>query len=101
MLNNRQGELFNEMVFPRNLETDFELIEEFPDAKLFHCFRVKDRRRGGAEAVARLLPERPIQDKTFIEASHENFFSFVGISNRMFTSLSIYNLRIQGDLSAQ
>jgi hypothetical protein len=70
MLNNRQGELFNEMVFPRNLETDFELIEEFPDAKLFHCFRVKDRRRGGPEAVVRLLPEWFAWEQSFVDRFH-------------------------------
>ena len=70
MLNNRQGELFNEMVFPRNLETDFELIEEFPDAKMFHCFRVKDRLRGGAEAVVRLLPEWFAWEQSFVDRFH-------------------------------
>jgi hypothetical protein len=58
------------MVFPRNLETDFELIEEFPDAKLFHCFRVKDRRRGGPEAVVRLLPEWLAWEQSFVDRFH-------------------------------
>jgi hypothetical protein len=70
MLNNSHGELFKEMVFPRNLETDFELIEEFPDAKILHCFRVKDRRRGGAEAVVRLLPEWFAWEQFFVDRFH-------------------------------
>lgn len=72
------------MPFPPSLETDFELVEQLPDCKILEAFRVRDRRRGRAEVILRLLPAEISQNPDIVSSFHSYFTRFSDIRNRMY-----------------
>ena len=72
------------MPFPPSLETDFELVEQLPDCKILEAFRVRDRRRGRAEVILRLLPAEISQTPDIVSSFHSYFTRFSDIRNRMY-----------------
>jgi serine/threonine protein kinase len=72
------------MSLPPALESEFELVEELPAGKVFHLYHVKDMRKGGADAVVRLFPEKFASDQSLVDRFHSFFTRFGDISNRAF-----------------
>ena len=81
------------MIIPKVLESDseFELVEELPTGKIFQCYHVKDMRKGGADAVVRLLPEKFAADQSIVNRCHEFFARFNDIPNRRYIP-SVYSV---------
>jgi TPR repeat protein len=70
------------MSLPPALESEFELVEELPAGKVFQCYHVKDMRKGGSDAVVRLLPARFSSNQSIVNRFHEFFARFNDIPNR-------------------
>jgi ankyrin repeat protein len=79
------------MSLPPALESEFELVEELPTGKVFQCYHVKDMRKGGADAVVRLLPENFAVDQSIVNRFHEFFARLNDIPNRRYIP-SVYSV---------
>jgi ankyrin repeat protein len=79
------------MPLPPALESEFELVEGLPAGKLFDCYHVKDSRKGGADAVVRLLPENFAADQSIVNRFHEYFSRLNDIPNRRYIP-SVYSV---------
>ena len=79
------------MPLPPALESEFELVEELPTGKIFQCYQVKDMRKGGSDAVVRLLPEKFAADQSIVNRFHDFFARFNDIPNRRYIP-SVYSV---------
>jgi serine/threonine protein kinase len=71
------------MSLPKKLDSQFELIEHFPNRKIFDCFRVKERKsKRPRELVLRLLPASLNDNQAVIDEFHGFFFKLSNLTNR-------------------